>query len=58
MQNLTGQQHVQVFVRIRPTDNFAAKNIELFSNSKLVIHCPDDESVATINNRIADWQFR
>lgn len=59
MQNLTEQQHVQVFIRIKPTDNFAAKNIELSSNSKeLVIHGPEGVTTGSINNRIADWQFR
>ena len=53
-------QHVQVYVRIKPTDNFAAKNIKLSSNNKsLIIHGNQPENAdETINNQVADWEFR
>lgn len=53
-------QHVQVYVRVRPTDKFAAKNIKLSSDNKsLIIHGNQSENAdETINNQVADWEFR
>ena len=58
MQN-TQQQHVQVFIRIKPTDRYATKNIELCSDNKsLTIHANEDNSTKCMNHQIADWQYR
>lgn len=57
MQN-SQQRHVQVFVRIKPTDKYAVKNIELSSDNKsLTIHAQEDNTTKCMNHQIADWQY-
>lgn len=56
-------QRAQVYVRVKPTDNFAANNIQLSSDNKsLIIHGNPDRykypGGETINNQVADWDFR
>lgn len=49
---------MQVFVRIKPTDNFATEAIELLPDEKsLNIHAEKDKRRGYINNQILDWNF-
>lgn len=56
---LSSSKHVQVFIRIKPTDKFAVENIELLADSKeVVIRASQEKATGYINNRILDWKFR
>ncbi|XP_033101480.1 kinesin-like protein KIF9 [Anneissia japonica] len=50
---------VRVYVRTRPTDNFAHDMIELSSDEKaVVIHAKRDSNQGVVNNQVMDWSFK
>lgn len=53
-----GKNHVNVFVRIKPTDNFAKDAIELLPNTtSLNVHTQKEKNRGYINNQVLDWHF-
>ncbi|XP_013400973.1 kinesin-like protein KIF9 [Lingula anatina] len=51
-------KNVKVWVRIRPTPEFAHDIIDLQPDSKTInIHCKRDEKQGVVNNQILDWSF-
>ncbi|XP_053324326.1 kinesin-like protein KIF9 [Spea bombifrons] len=50
---------VKVFVRFRPTPNFAQDKIRLGEDHKTVeIHVKKDEKFGVVNNKRSDWSFK
>lgn len=49
---------VRVFIRARPTNNFASKNIKIDeSKGEILINIPKDASKGIINHQQENWQF-
>ncbi|XP_074641971.1 kinesin-like protein KIF9 [Tubulanus polymorphus] len=50
---------VKVWVRTRPTSNFAHGMIDLQKDGKTInIHCKRDAKKGVVNNQILDWSFK
>ncbi|ELU05024.1 hypothetical protein CAPTEDRAFT_218005, partial [Capitella teleta] len=50
---------VKVWVRTRPTQNFAHDMIDMQTDKKAVnIHCPRDMRRGVVNNQVLDWSFK
>ncbi|XP_065058635.1 kinesin-like protein KIF9 [Rhopilema esculentum] len=55
---MESDSRVKVYVRIKPTADFAYQNIELHPDKKsIAIHCKKDERRGYINNQVLDWKF-
>ena len=55
---MESDSRVNVYVRIRPTAEFAFQNIKLHPDKKsITIHCKKDERRGYINNQVLDWKF-
>ncbi|MEE6467556.1 hypothetical protein FKM82_007302 [Ascaphus truei] len=51
--------NVRVFVRFRPTANFAQDTIKLGEDNKTIdIHIKKDEKFGVVNNQRSDWSFK
>jgi kinesin family member 6/9 len=49
---------VRVFIRAKPTNNFASKNIKIDENKgEIMINIPKDASKGIINHQQENWQF-
>ena len=49
---------VQVYIRARPTNNFASKNIKIDEEKgNILITIPKDESQGFVNHQQEHWQF-
>ena len=57
---MSSKNHVEVFVRIKPTDKFANDVIHILPDKKtLTIKSKEEEAKkGYINNQILDWSFR
>ncbi|XP_030052834.1 kinesin-like protein KIF9 [Microcaecilia unicolor] len=50
---------VCVYVRVRPTDNFAQDIIQIGEDSKTInVHIKRDNRITVVNNQRSDWSFR
>ncbi|XP_077349676.1 kinesin-like protein KIF9 [Lithobates pipiens] len=55
----SGSSDVQVFVRVRPTPNFAQDVITLGEDNKSIeVHLKKDEKLGVVNNKRYDWSFK
>ena len=56
---MSSKNHVQVFVRIKPTDKFANDVIHILPDKKtLTISSKEEAKKGYINNQLLDWSFR
>ncbi|XP_029444113.1 kinesin-like protein KIF9 isoform X3 [Rhinatrema bivittatum] len=51
--------NVRVFVRVRPTDNFAQDTIRVGEDNKTInVHIKKDTKFTVVNNQRSDWSFK
>jgi len=56
---MTSKNKVKVFVRFRPTPNFAQDQIEFHQDGKTInIHAEKNERHRVVNNQLLDWSFK
>ncbi|CAK8673389.1 unnamed protein product [Clavelina lepadiformis] len=55
----SGRNRVKIFVRFRPTPNFAHDSVEFLNDGQTInIHAKKEDKRQTVNNQLLDWSFK